>query len=194
MRHFIFDQGVIVKSINWKEIKFLLGTVAMALTLTACSSPKKISPEDKSNIKVIAEYYSVRNDINQSISSLLSRSTELDLNLTTKGSYHQISLGHAFAVICIKPTDCSQSSNLANLIYTVTNENENLMIHGRMVNKTGASALIEREAGWVRWSISKYAKLHSEETTEEVFTLPIIKGTSITLIGPLYDRLILTVE
>ncbi|ATC60111.1 hypothetical protein [Vibrio anguillarum] len=183
-----------MKSINWKEIKFLLGTVAMALTLTACSSPEKTLLEDKPNIKVIAEYYSVRNDINQSLSSPLSRSMELDQNLTTKGSYHQISLGHAVAVICIKPTDCGQSSNLANLIYTVTKENKNLVIHGRMVNTTGASTLSEGGVGWVRWSISKDAKLHSEGTTEQMFTLPIIKGTSITLIGPLYDKLVLTVE
>lgn len=169
----------------------LLGAVFVAITLSACShTPENTYPK----LKVKAKYFSVRNDIRPSRSSNLTMTTELSQKVNAQDGPYRVLLGQGVGVICSKPDDCSQSSNLAILNYTLNQEKNNLVIRGRMTNETGVSTTSQGGVGSIKWDIPKGAKLYSEGTVEQEFILPITKGSTVMITGPLEDKLVLSVE
>lgn len=180
-----------MKNARIKRTSSLLGALAVSVFLTACSS--SMDREPTTNYVVKSEYFSVRNDANEKLSSRLTRSAALNQGLTYDDSYHHVLLGHDVAVICAE-SSCSQASNLATLDYTVSSIDGTLVIKGKLINETGESTKSEGGMGWIKKSITKGATLHSQGTEYEEFELPITAGKSVTLNGPLGDKLVIFVE
>lgn len=177
---------------NTSGIVRLLISIVIIAMLGACSSSIERSSPPK--LKVKAKYFSVRNDATPFLSSQLRLSTELNLRINEQEAFHRVFLGHAVALICDTPNNCGQSSNLAKLKYTMSQDGGILIVSGKMINETGVSTTSQSEVGFNQWTINEGANLYHEGTVEQEFTLPIIKNRNITLTGPLGDKLILYVE
>lgn len=168
--------------------------IALASNLVACANSEYAEEEFRQpNYIVKTNYYSVRNDINKTNRSRPLYTTELSQNVTNTGR-NTILLGHEIGVICNEPLDCRHASNLATLSYNVEKVNGTLIIKGQFNNEAGASTTFESNAGWLKRDIIKGAPLYTEGTIIQEFELPVAPGNSVTLKGPLEDKLEIVIE
>jgi hypothetical protein len=167
---------------------------ALALNLTGCAGQPEQTLATKTDHTITASYYSVRNDRSDTLSQRFKQSFGLQNKVSEEGSYYYALLGQGVALICSNDTECAQSSNLATMTYTIDRDGEGFVLRGKLKHDMGASTKSKGPAGELTWSIDEDAPLYKEGQSVQNFELPLSTGKTISMMGPLGDKLIIVVE